>query len=637
VDITRGILWWFNIHLFQSTTMSKLGVELNITAGGIDNIDKVAEKVSSANTSLKQMKQELRNVTNELLATEPGSEKFVQLTQQAGKLKDQMKDVAESINANAGPAVESLGNNFGLLTGKLQNLDFEGAAESLKAIGGNISNIKFADFAKGIQSMGSALASVGKALLTNPIFLIAAAIAAAVVYAEELLSLVDGVTAADEQYLNQVKERAALSKQELDNVSNQENILKKMGLNEEQILKLKIQKSKVAISDLEAQIATQRAIAIQQIEAAKRNQDILKGIIQFITLPLQAILFTVDKIASIAGIDLNLRDQLNELTSSLLFDPEEIQAEAQKSIEESQKAIDTLKNQQAGYELAVDSIRKTAADKAAADREKENQQIAANNQKRIEQEQKTQDAIRQAREQRLNDEEALAEEIFQLGLSEQERELQAVRDTFFEKITLAEQFGLDATALRKEQAKREVEIAKKYAEEEVEVVKLTNAQKLANAADTAQQLLGVASSLSEAFGKDGKKQFELNKKFSIAQALISTFLGVNAALTAGGNPAKLATGAQFVEAGVVLATGLANVAKIARTKFEGGGSSGGGGGSLSAAGASGGGSTPSSGFGAFNASLINNRPPQMTPAYVLAGDVKSQGEARQKVEDRARL
>jgi hypothetical protein len=89
---------------------------------------------------------------------------------------------------------------------------------------------------------------------------------------------------------------------------------------------------------------------------------------------------------------------------------------------------------------------------------------------------------------------------------------------------------------------------------------------------------------------------------------------------------------------------LANVVKIARTQFNatGGGGTpstggGGGGGSLSAAGAGGGGTTPSSGFGAFNASLINNRPQQITPAYVLAGDVKSQGEARQKVEDRARL
>lgn len=72
--------------------------------------------------------------------------------------------------------------------------------------------------------------------------------------------------------------------------------------------------------------------------------------------------------------------------------------------------------------------------------------------------------------------------------------------------------------------------------------------------------------------KEAKKQFERNKKFSIAQALISTGLAVNAALTAGGNPVKLATGAQFVEAGIALATGLAQVAKIKATQFESGGS-----------------------------------------------------------------
>lgn len=75
---------------------------------------------------------------------------------------------------------------------------------------------------------------------------------------------------------------------------------------------------------------------------------------------------------------------------------------------------------------------------------------------------------------------------------------------------------------------------------------------------------------------EARKQFERNKKFSIAQALISTGLAVNAALTAGGNPAKLATGVQFVEAGIALATGLAQVAKIRATTFEGGGGGGGG-------------------------------------------------------------
>ena len=68
--------------------------------------------------------------------------------------------------------------------------------------------------------------------------------------------------------------------------------------------------------------------------------------------------------------------------------------------------------------------------------------------------------------------------------------------------------------------------------------------------------------------KDQRRAFEANKKFSIAQALISTFLAVNNALTAGGNPIKLATGAQFVEAGIALTAGLANVIKIRKTTFQ---------------------------------------------------------------------
>ena len=65
-----------------------------------------------------------------------------------------------------------------------------------------------------------------------------------------------------------------------------------------------------------------------------------------------------------------------------------------------------------------------------------------------------------------------------------------------------------------------------------------------------------------------KKAFKINKGLSIAQALVNTALGVTAALTAGGNPVKLATGAQFVEAGIVAALGAAQVAAIAKTRFE---------------------------------------------------------------------
>lgn len=92
-------------------------------------------------------------------------------------------------------------------------------------------------------------------------------------------------------------------------------------------------------------------------------------------------------------------------------------------------------------------------------------------------------------------------------------------------------------------------------------------------AKLAMDVLRSLSALTTAFAKDDeasqRKAFKLNKAFSIGQAAISTATAVTNALTAGGNPVKLATGAQFVEAGIAAATGAAQIATIAKTQFQG--------------------------------------------------------------------
>lgn len=88
----------------------------------------------------------------------------------------------------------------------------------------------------------------------------------------------------------------------------------------------------------------------------------------------------------------------------------------------------------------------------------------------------------------------------------------------------------------------------------------------------AGDVVGALIALNNAFAKDdeasAKKQFERNKKLSIAMAAINTGQAVVNALTAGGNPVKLATGAQFVEAGIALAMGVAQIASIKRQSFK---------------------------------------------------------------------
>ena len=92
--------------------------------------------------------------------------------------------------------------------------------------------------------------------------------------------------------------------------------------------------------------------------------------------------------------------------------------------------------------------------------------------------------------------------------------------------------------------------------------------------------IGALNDLAQAFlgnnEKNARKAFMVNKALGISQAVVSTAQAVTAALTAGGNPIKLATGAQFVEAGIAAAVGAAQIATISSQQFQAGGGGGGG-------------------------------------------------------------
>lgn len=228
----------------------------------------------------KTLKQQIRELQNTLTSGQiaQGTDEYKKLSAQLSDLKDRQKDFNEEIGANAGSAVESTSQNLNLLKDRLLSLDFEGAAVSAKSLSQNISSLDFGKVSQGIGSLGKAFGSIGKALLTNPIFLIAGAIGAAIVYSEELLSLIDGVSSADEEALNLQKEKAASAQKELDAVGAQENILKRQGLSEKEILQIKIEKGKAAINEQKAIISTLELQKQQQIEAAERNREILKGL-----------------------------------------------------------------------------------------------------------------------------------------------------------------------------------------------------------------------------------------------------------------------------------------------------------------------------------------------------------------------
>ena len=364
--------------------LKELNVQINATSTAINQGAQSFENVAAAEetvvASSKSLKAQLRDLQAQLAATEPNSEKYRQLSQAAGELKDKIQDAAQAVGTQAGGAFERVSGSLGLVTSRIANLDFEGAAEGAKLLAQNITQIKPGDIAKGIQSIGSAFASVGKALLTNPIFLIGAAIAAAIVYADELLSLIDGVTDAETEALNKQKERAALAKEQYDIIGEQEESLKRQGLTEEEILKKKLEALDAAILEQEIIIETTKTQAKAQVEAAKRNADYLRGFLEFVTLPqrklaefFQGFVNGAIKTLNFFGAEIEqvnftkVFDDVNDFLTKKIFDPAQVEKDGAAAVKEAEKANRQLKAQRDQLLNNQEAKEKAAREKANAD------------------------------------------------------------------------------------------------------------------------------------------------------------------------------------------------------------------------------------------------------------------------------
>lgn len=126
-------------------------------------------QVVSLRSQLRKLKEEIAN------ATDP--EEMARLSVEAGKVKDKIDDAATAANIFASESkFQVLGSAIGDVGAKLLQLDFKGAADSSSLLVKASKQISFKDALTGIKDLGSTLLNVGKALLTNPLFLIGAAV-----------------------------------------------------------------------------------------------------------------------------------------------------------------------------------------------------------------------------------------------------------------------------------------------------------------------------------------------------------------------------------------------------------------------------------------------------------------------------
>ena len=217
------------------------------------------------------------------------------------------------------------------------------------------------------------------------------------------------------------------------------------------------------------------------------------------------------------------------------------------------------------------------------------------------------------------------------------KELAEIRDKELKPIELEKiKIRQEGLSVLQGQLNEEAEMKRKANEQELlELqVKGQRAAKIAEQANSFQVKatldgLSAIASISELFAgkseKAAKRAFQVQKAANIATALITTYQNATSAYASQFTPIPTPDSPirGGIAAGIAVATGLANVAKISQQKFEGGGSVGGGGG-----GGNGGGSIPSMSpsFNVVGNSGMNQLAQiQQTPvqAFVVSGEVTS--------------
>jgi hypothetical protein len=178
-------------------------VEIPLKLGGIGAIK----------AELRELKGAIAN------ATDPAD--IARLAQRAGELKDQLADANDAVNAFAtGSKFEQVGNSIGGIKDSLMSLDFEEASQKAKVFATSLGNIKPGDLSKAFGGLTSTIGTIGKAfmslgttLMANPIFLIAAVIAAIIAITVVLMQklgyldkVVEGVGVAFDAVIEIIKE-----------------------------------------------------------------------------------------------------------------------------------------------------------------------------------------------------------------------------------------------------------------------------------------------------------------------------------------------------------------------------------------------------------------------------------------------
>lgn len=450
--------------------------------GGLDNLDKALRQVDksakSVDATFEEVYGDLQPLTSRMgeaedrlyelaLAGQSATKEYQDLLQTVGNYRrvqmqtDMVVDAAATtFDSKLGGALQGVTSTFAGVQGAmaLTGGESEKLEEALLKVQGAMA---LAEGVRGIREGAVAFKALGisakialngirTGIAATGIGLLLVALGAVVAYWDDIKEAVSGVSEEQQNLNTQSQANLDIQQKKLDSISGQENLLKLQGKSEREILNIKLKQTDQVIKASELQIENNIATTKAQTEAAKRNQEILAGVLKFLSLPLTMILKAVDAVGTALGKDFGLEDSVFNGLASFVFDPEEVQAEGDKVVEEQKNALAKLKNDRAGLQLSIKNIDSQAAKDAQAKRKEAND-------KAIELEKEKAEALERIRQGEIDTEaERRAEELRQ------------VQEQYAKLILEAEKYGLDTTALKEAQRTKEKELQDKFDAEDEE-------------------------------------------------------------------------------------------------------------------------------------------------------------------------
>ena len=170
------------VFVANEAAIQALAEEYQILAKSEKEVDNqlkaLTQTENEAGSSADSLKSKLRALKEAAAVAGEGTEDFKRLTAEAGKLQDKIDDANEAIKAEKGTAFEKFREQLGGVGQSLGNLDFKQANERIAQLGTTLKGLTFSSLKDGLKGAASSFTAFGKVLLSNPIFLFAAVVAA---------------------------------------------------------------------------------------------------------------------------------------------------------------------------------------------------------------------------------------------------------------------------------------------------------------------------------------------------------------------------------------------------------------------------------------------------------------------------